>query len=71
MVLPGWMKTGYCSPDSAPHQEWIKTMVRPASKKPFNGKPFHFHFRWFWDYAGGLMMTGCAICRLRIDGNES
>jgi predicted dehydrogenase len=23
--------------------------------KPFNSSRFHFHFRWFWDYAGGLM----------------
>ena len=27
----------------------------PAPKKPFNASRFHFHFRWFWDYAGGLM----------------
>jgi predicted dehydrogenase len=27
----------------------------PAPKRPFNPKRFHFNFRWFWDYAGGLM----------------
>jgi predicted dehydrogenase len=27
----------------------------PAPKRPFNRARFHFHFRWFWDYAGGLM----------------
>ncbi|MGC1391577.1 MAG: Gfo/Idh/MocA family oxidoreductase [Bacteroidales bacterium] len=27
----------------------------PASKRPFNRNRFHFTFRWFWDYAGGLM----------------
>ncbi|ASB49358.1 Gfo/Idh/MocA family protein [Alkalitalea saponilacus] len=27
----------------------------PAPKRPFNGNRFHFHFRWFWDYGGGLM----------------
>lgn len=27
----------------------------PAPKKPFNVNRFHFTFRWFWDYAGGLM----------------
>jgi predicted dehydrogenase len=27
----------------------------PAPKRPFNRYRFHFNFRWFWDYAGGLM----------------
>jgi predicted dehydrogenase len=27
----------------------------PAPKVPFNPNRFHFNFRWFWDYAGGLM----------------
>jgi predicted dehydrogenase len=27
----------------------------PAAKRPFNKNRFHFTFRWFWDYAGGLM----------------
>jgi len=27
----------------------------PAPKVPFNKNRFHFTFRWFWDYAGGLM----------------
>ncbi|HVY70767.1 MAG TPA: Gfo/Idh/MocA family oxidoreductase [Verrucomicrobiae bacterium] len=27
----------------------------PAPKRPFNASRFHFNFRWFWDYAGGLM----------------
>jgi predicted dehydrogenase len=27
----------------------------PAAKRPFNPSRFHFNFRWFWDYAGGLM----------------
>lgn len=27
----------------------------PAPKRPFNPNRFHFEFRWFWDYAGGLM----------------
>lgn len=27
----------------------------PAQKKPFNRNRFHYEFRWFWDYAGGLM----------------
>jgi len=27
----------------------------PAPARPFNPNRFHFNFRWFWDYAGGLM----------------
>jgi predicted dehydrogenase len=27
----------------------------PAQKRNFNENRFHFEFRWFWDYAGGLM----------------
>lgn len=27
----------------------------PAPGRPFNRNRFHFTFRWFWDYAGGLM----------------
>ena len=27
----------------------------PAAKRPFNANRFHYEFRWFWDYAGGLM----------------
>lgn len=27
----------------------------PAPSRPFNPARFHFNFRWFWDYAGGLM----------------
>lgn len=27
----------------------------PAQMRPFNENRFHFTFRWFWDYAGGLM----------------
>ena len=27
----------------------------PAPERHFNKNRFHFNFRWFWDYAGGLM----------------
>jgi predicted dehydrogenase len=27
----------------------------PAPQRPFNPNRFHYNFRWFWDYAGGLM----------------
>jgi predicted dehydrogenase len=52
----GWMKPGPKVPDSAPppgvdYAKWLG----PAPKRPFNSSRFHFNFRWFWDYAGGLM----------------
>ena len=27
----------------------------PAPERPFNPNRFHHNFRWYWDYAGGLM----------------
>ncbi len=52
----GWMKPGPVVPDSAPppgvdYAKWLG----PAPTRPFNASRFHFNFRWFWDYAGGLM----------------
>jgi predicted dehydrogenase len=43
-------------PDGAPpegvdYEMWLG----PAPSRPFNANRFHFNFRWFWDYAGGLM----------------
>lgn len=31
------------------------TWLGPAPLRPFNKNRFHFNFRWFWDYGGGLM----------------
>ncbi len=39
------------APDGVDYDMWLG----PAPKRPFNTNRFHFHFRWFWDYAGGLM----------------
>jgi predicted dehydrogenase len=52
----GWMKPGPIVPDSAPPPgvdfvQWLG----PAPTRSFNSSRFHFNFRWFWDYAGGLM----------------
>ncbi len=52
----GWMKPAAVVPDSNPpagvdYAAWLG----PAGKRPFNASRFHFNFRWFWDYAGGLM----------------
>jgi predicted dehydrogenase len=43
-------------PDSTPpagvdYDMWLG----PAPKRPFNEYRFHYNFRFFWDYAGGLM----------------
>ncbi|MCU7547541.1 Gfo/Idh/MocA family oxidoreductase [Chitinophagaceae bacterium LB-8] len=52
----GWMKPGPKVPDSAPPAGVDYAMwLGPAEKRPFNSSRFHFNFRWFWDYAGGLM----------------
>ncbi len=52
----GWMKPGPVVADSLPPEGVdYKTWLGPAPIKPFNESRFHFNFRWFWDYAGGLM----------------
>jgi predicted dehydrogenase len=38
-------------PAGVDYEMWLG----PAPKRPFNKNRFHFNFRWFWDYAGGLM----------------
>jgi predicted dehydrogenase len=52
----GWMKPDIIRPDTEPppgvdYTQWLG----PAPKRAFNASRFHFNFRWFWDYAGGLM----------------
>lgn len=52
----GWMRPVPIVADSAvpkgvDYQRWLG----PAPSRPFNANRFHFNFRWFWDYAGGLM----------------
>lgn len=52
----GWMNPVPVVPDTNPpagvdYNFWLG----PAPKRPFNTNRFHFNFRWFWDYAGGLM----------------
>lgn len=51
-----WLAAIGKPPDCAPppgvdYEMWLG----PAPKRPFNPNRFHFNFRWFWDYAGGLM----------------
>ncbi len=52
----GWVKPGEKIPDSEPPAGVDYAMwLGPAPKRKFNANRFHFQFRWFWDYAGGLM----------------
>jgi predicted dehydrogenase len=52
----GWMKSVPVKPDgSAPKHVDYDMWLGPAPKRPFNENRFHFTFRWYWDYAGGLM----------------
>jgi len=61
-------------PDSDPppgvdYDMWLG----PAPKRPFNRARFHFTFRWFWDYAGGLMtdwgvhLLNIALWAMKVD----
>lgn len=38
-------------PQGVDYNMWLG----PAKQRPFNKNRFHYEFRWFWDYAGGLM----------------
>ncbi|WP_447769484.1 Gfo/Idh/MocA family protein [Sphingobacterium faecium] len=52
----GWKKDVPILPDTAiPSGVHYDRWLGPAPKRPFNRNRFHFNFRWFWDYAGGLM----------------
>ena len=51
-----WMGNVPKVPDSEPpatvdYDLWLG----PAQKRPFNKNRFHFNFRWYYDYSGGLM----------------
>jgi len=52
----GWMQSIPVKDDRQPpagvdYDMWLG----PAPERPFNPNRFHFNFRWYWDYAGGLM----------------
>ncbi|PWU17226.1 MAG: oxidoreductase [Verrucomicrobia bacterium] len=44
-------KPDCAAPAGVDYDRWLG----PAPKHAFNPNRFHFNFRWFWDYAGGLM----------------
>ncbi|MEM6703840.1 MAG: Gfo/Idh/MocA family oxidoreductase [Acidobacteriota bacterium] len=39
------------APAGVDYDAWLG----PRPQRPFNRNRFHFDFRWYWDYAGGLM----------------
>ncbi len=52
----GWMSSVPVKPDApVPDGVDYDFWLGPAPLRPFNPNRFHFTFRWFWDYAGGMM----------------
>jgi predicted dehydrogenase len=52
----GWKKPiPFIADGSVPAGVDYNRWLGPAAMRPFNTNRFHFTFRWFWDYAGGLM----------------
>ena len=52
----GWYGWVDDKPDTnAPKGVDYKMWLGPAPMRKFNENRFHFNFRWYWDYAGGLM----------------
>jgi predicted dehydrogenase len=39
------------APSTVDYDMWLG----PAAQRPFNKNRFHFNFRWYYDYSGGLM----------------
>ena len=56
-----WMYRGGTTPlaiapnEAVPQGVDYNMWLGPAQKRPFNKNRFHYEFRWFWDYARGLM----------------
>jgi predicted dehydrogenase len=51
-----WMGNIPVLPDEAvPSTIDYDLWLGPAPRRPFNRNRFHFNFRWYWDYSGGLM----------------
>lgn len=74
----GWKSSVPKKPDSAtPPGVHYDLWLGPAQKRPFNPNRFHFEFRWFWDYAGGLMtdwgvhMLDYALLGMKVDTPKS
>tara|TARA_B100001741_G_C16549215_1_gene598417 strand:+ start:1323 stop:2636 length:1314 start_codon:yes stop_codon:yes gene_type:complete len=50
-VKPNPIVANSIPPKELDYKKWLG----PAKTRPFNSSRLHFNFRWFWDYAGGLM----------------
>jgi predicted dehydrogenase len=51
-----WMGNIPVKPDvAAPAEVDYDMWLGPAKQRPFNENRFHFNFRWYYDYSGGLM----------------
>ncbi|WP_297088284.1 Gfo/Idh/MocA family oxidoreductase [uncultured Draconibacterium sp.] len=50
-LKPAIKKANCAVPSGVDYDMWLG----PAPKRDFNPNRFHFNFRWYWDYAGGLM----------------
>ncbi len=68
-----WMKPVPVLPDEpVPAGVDYEMWLGPAPKRPFNRNRFHFSFRWFWDYAGGLMTDwGVHIIDMALAGMKA
>ncbi len=52
----GWMNSiSKVADEPTPKGIDYNMWLGPAKLRPFNKNRYHFTFRWFWDYAGGLM----------------
>jgi len=52
----GWFQSlGKVADSEVPAGVDYDMWLGPAPRRPFNRARFHFAFRWFYDYAGGLM----------------
>ncbi len=60
-------------PAGVDYAKWLG----PAQKRSFNKNRFHYEFRWFWDYAGGLMtdwgvhLIDMVLMGMKVDVPES
>lgn len=55
-AFQGWMKPSPKTPATVvPNGIDYDMWQGPALHRPFKTEHFHFNFRWFWPYAGGLM----------------
>jgi predicted dehydrogenase len=60
-------------PEGVDYDMWLG----PAPKRPYNKFRFHYNWRYWWDYAGGLMtdwgvhMLDIALAGMKADGPKS